>query len=444
MNAQPAQSLPARIGACTVLKLAWPVLISRLSLTAMATADIFFVAPLGTTSLAAVGLGVVASFTGIAFAQGALGAVRVATAHRVGAGDPEGADRVAVQGLLAAIVLGLMVAPLGQLAPQLFQLMGADPEVAVLAARFTGIRLLAAPWDFATLAMTGWHQGRGDTRTPMIATLIANGLNIALDPLFIYGPGPFPELGMAGAALATDLASLAGALWLASRSLPLLLRFGRPARAMLHELSRLGAPMGTQFFLEVGAHAVFMAVLARVGAEQMAAHVIAARVISVSFLPGYALGEAAGVLVGQSLGAGRQHSAREAHRAALTLGIGVMAAWGVVFLFWPSPLVGIFSPAAEVAPVAMNLLKIAALFQVLDAVAMIGLLALQGAGDARFTMATALSAAWLVKLPVGIALALRFGAAGAWFGFLAEITVVAALVIWRIRGDRWLQRAAVA
>lgn len=444
MIAHSAQTLPDRIGARTVLKLAWPVLISRLSLTAMATADIFFVAPLGTRSLAAVGLGVVASFTGIAFAQGALGAVRVATSHRVGAGDAPGADQVAAQGLLVAVLLGLMVAPLGHFAPQLFQLMGADPEVAVLAARFTSIRLMAAPLDFATLAMTGWHQGRGDTRTPMIATLIANGLNIALDPLFIHGIGPLPSMGMAGAALATDLAAAIGMLWLLSRSGALLRQLSRPVLERIRELSRLGTPMGTQFFLEVGAHAVFMAVLARVGAEQMAAHVIAARVISVSFLPGYALGEAAGVLVGQSLGAGRPGGAREAHRAAMWLGVGVMATWGLVFLLWPAALVGLFHPESDVLPVAMSLLRIAALFQVMDAVAMIGLLALQGAGDTRFTMVTALAAAWLVKLPVGIALTFRMGATGAWCGFLAEIIVVAALVAWRIRGERWLQRTAAA
>ncbi|MCB9761768.1 MAG: MATE family efflux transporter [Alphaproteobacteria bacterium] len=434
---QPAQG---RIGARVVLALAWPVMIARLSHTAMTVADTIYIGQLGTTALAAGGLASIACYIPLASGIGLLGGVRITTSHFTGAEDHRTAGRLAWQALWLALAVGFVTALIAPLAPLALSIMGASEATLALGEPYLKVRLLGSALELSFFALAGWFQGRGDTRTPMRASLLANGLNIGLDPLFIFGLGPLPALGLAGAALATSLSAGAGMALMAWRIRPQLPEAERPDRQLLGRIVRLGSPMAAQSLLEVMAFAVFSGALARIGDAALAAHVIVVRILSVSFLPGLALGEASGVLVGQALGAGRPERARQSWRTATLLGLGIMSAWAVVFLTIPEPLLAAFDPSPEVAEVGRTLLAIGACFQTIDSVAMIAMLTLQGAGDTRFTMVCAIGGAWLLKLPTGLALAfpLGLGAAGVWLGFTAELVVLAALGVWRIRGDEWL------
>ncbi|MCB9745210.1 MAG: MATE family efflux transporter [Alphaproteobacteria bacterium] len=434
------------IGLRAVLRLAWPIMIARLSYTGMTFSDTLFVGQLGTTALAAIGLAGVASLVALAGGQGLIGSVRILSSHRTGAEDHEGAERLAWQGLWMALALWPVCALLTSSGPHVLSWMGAGPEALPHADAYLRVRMLGAPIELATLAMASWYQGRGDTRTPMLGTLLSNGLNVLLDPLFIFGLGPVPGLELAGAALATTLSSAAGLAFLIRRGRAQMHAAEGPRADVLRELSRLGAPMGVQLTLEVMSFLVFVGVLARVGEDAVAAHVIAIRIVSLSFLPGYALGEAAGVLVGQRLGAGRPEEARRAWKITMAVAIVIMASWVPIFWFAPGPLVAIFGPSAEVTVVACELLTVAAVFQILDAITMIGQHALQGAGDTRFSMALGLSGTWLVLLPVGTLLALPvgLGAAGAWWGICIELAVVSVVVLLRLRGDAWMAQLSVA
>ena len=186
--------------------------------------------------------------------------------------------------------------------------------------------------------------------------------------------------------------------------------------------------------------------LARVGEADLAAHVLVIRVVLVSFLPGLAIAEASGVLVGQAIGAGRIDEARDAWRAGLGLAVAVMATGGVAFLLFPTALLAVFDAEPAVVAIGRELLVVAAAFQVFDAIATVALMALNGAGDTRFTMVTNVAAAWLVKVPVGTALALGLGlgATGAWLGLTAEIVVLSVLWTWRVRGVRWTAHTVLA
>ncbi len=428
--------LPASIGVGTVLGLAWPIMISMLSRTAMTTADTIYVGQLGTTPVAAIGLASTLSFVFIAFGWGLLGGINVAVAQATGAG--RSVREHWWQALWMSLVLGVIAGLFTPLGPWIFPLMGAGERATELASAWYEVRLWGAGLVFAQAGLIAWFQGRGDTRTPMVATVATNLLNIAIDPLLIFGWGPIPALGIAGAAWATNLSLLIGLGWLLYRSAPGALVGLR--RSVLREVWRLGSPMAVHFALDVLSFTLFVAILARVGEEALAAHVIVVRIISVSFLPGYAVSEAASVLVGQAVGAGRLGAARQAWQAATRLAVAVMVGMTVIFVFAPGPLLAVFNPSAEVAEAGRALLLIAAGFQLFDAVAMAGLGALKGAGDTRFTMVLGVSLAWLVKLPVGLGLALfaGLGAAGAWLGLTAEIILVAAFVSWRLRGDAWL------
>jgi MATE family multidrug resistance protein len=197
-------------------------------------------------------------------------------------------------------------------------------------------------------------------------------------------------------------------------------------------------------FLNVLGFTVFLGILARVGVAQLAAHVVVIRIISVSFLPGHAISEATSVLVGQAVGADSPLSARLAHRFSTFLALIVMASWALVFVFIPEPLINVFDAGIQVSLIAQELMCIGALFQVLDAVAMVALGALNGAGDTRFTMIITVTCAWLVQIPLGLFLAfsMDLGAAGAWWGITVEILLIAIIGVWRIQGDHWLEHQA--
>jgi MATE family multidrug resistance protein len=436
------RALPERIDHKAVLKLAWPVVVSMLSYTAMGVVDTLWVGRLGTAPLAAVGLAAVAVHLLQAFPIGLMSGARVVVSQRHGAEDAEGARRAARLAVVVALLLGGLVALGGTLGAPLLAVLGAEGAVLDHAEGYLAFRMLGVPGVFLTFGLGAWFQGRGDTRTPMRATLLANGLNILLDPVFIFGLGPVPAMGVEGAALSTALALTVNSGLLAVAA-------GRqlggalPTRADLRELWRLGSPIGTRYVLDVASFVLFAAVLARVGEAALAAHVVVIRVVSVSFLPGHAIGEAAGVLVGQAVGAGRPALARQAWRSAVTLALAVMGACSLVFLAAPELLLRPFGASAEVLVTGLALMRVAAAFQLGDAVAMVGLGVLNGAGDTRFTMRASVACAWLVKLPVGVGLALGLGlgATGAWLGLTAEIAAVALLCVLRIRGARWLGEA---
>lgn len=428
------------ISVSDVFILAWPIMVSMLSRTAMTTADSLFVGQLGTTPMAAVGLGGVATWFGLSFGMGLLSSVQVSVAKRVGAARFEVVRRLLWQGLWLALAVGVPVALAGYSGPLLFPLMGAGPEATELASSYFSITMLGAPLTFVNVALMGWFQGRGDTRTPMVATVGANLLNIALDPLFIFGWGPVPAGGMPGAAIATVLSVGVSVAFLAWRAWPMAGALVRPIPALLRSMWRVGFPVGVQWTLDVASFLAFVSVLAHAGEAHLAAHVIAIRIVSISFLPGHAAGEAAGVMVGQALGSKRPEKAREAWRAGTRLAVLVMASASLFFVISPTTLVSLFGAEEQVLYIGGSLVLVAAGFQIFDGVAMVALSALRGAGDTRWPMVVCALSSWLIKIPAGVLLALPLGlgAAGAWMGLTVEIAVLAALAVWRIQGTRWL------
>lgn len=446
MSAHHGSSLPGNrpVAPRDVLGLAWPIMISMLSRTAMTTADSIFVGQLGTAPMAAVGLAGVMCWMGLSTGMGLLSSVQVTSAQRTGSGRHEVVRRLLWQGVWLAMALGVLAAMTAPLGPLVFPLMGASEQASPLASSYFAIYMLAAPITFINVALMGWFQGRGDTRTPMIATVAANLLNIAIDPLFIFGWGPMPALGMPGAAVATVISVSISVAFLAWRARPLAGAWVRPNAPLLRELWRIGLPVGVQWTLDVASFVAFVTLLARVGEAHLAAHVIAIRIVSISFLPGHAVGEASGVLVGQAIGARKPEQARHAWRAGTRVAVAVMVAASAVFVFFPVPLISIFGAEEEVLHVGTGLLMVAAGFQVFDAIAMVALGSLRGAGDTRWPMVVCVATAWLVKLPLGVFLAvpMGFGAAGAWMGLTGEIILLAALAVWRVRGDEWLTVAA--
>ena len=427
-----------------VFRLAWPIGVSMLSYTAMSLSDTVFVSQLGTAALAAVGLGATALFTVQAFGLGVLRGVKINVAHATGAEELALARRLGWAGLWMALGFGVVVAASARAGPVLFSAMGASDEVGHLAQAYFAIRVYGAPLFFFSLALQGFFQGRGDTRTPMVATVIANVLNILLDPVLIFGWAGLPALGIEGAALASVIGHAVGLVYLGVRAREVFAGCGGlPERQLVAEIWEMGLPIGVGRFLDVVSFMAFAAVLARYADAHLAAHILVIRLVGVSFLPGFAVGEATGVLVGQAMGAGVPDQADRAYRAGLQLGVGFMALCGVVFVVVPDVLIMGFSVDEEVAVVSRQLLYIAAIIQLFDAVVVVTYGALQGAGDTRFLMRCSVACAWLVKLPVGIVLALGlgWGAPGAWMGLTLEIGVLAVVMGLRVVSNGFTARS---
>jgi multidrug resistance protein, MATE family len=425
-----------------VLALAWPVLISMFSMTLMNLADTLFAGWLGTAELAAVGLASTVSFFALTPARGLLRGVKILTSHAAGAQEPDRVRALLAQAGWMAVGLGLPLAALSLLGPSMFALMGASARVGELASIYLGIFVAAAPVLCGVWALEGWFQGRGDTRTPMVATVIGNALNLALDPLLIFGWGDVPALGVAGAALATVIAAAAQLCVLAVRARSWLPDTGlAPKWREIAEACRFGAPLAAQWTLDFAGFLVLLALLARAGDDELAAHVLVFRIVMVSILPGFAVGDAAGVLVGQAIGARRPPAARQAWWVATWVAAALMGTFGIAFFAVPEVLLAPFGAAPAVARIAVSLLALAAIWQVANALLLVNFSTLAAGGDVRFTMIVFVGGSWLVQVPLSTLLVAGagWGAAGAWTALSAEILLVALISTLRVRGRGWLE-----
>lgn len=435
-----ALTMPDRIGVPHVMQIAWPIMLSMLSFTAMNFVNALWVGPLGKAHLAAAGIGGVLLYAIHGFGYGVLTGLKIATAQAHGAGDDLLARRLLWHGLRLALWMGLLEFLFIPLGGPLLRLLGASEAVAPLAEEYFAMRVFGGVFAFIMTALTQYLQGRGRTVAPMVAMIVANVFNVVLDPMFIYGFGPIPAMGIGGAGIAASISFGFGALYLLWVAQPELTGTPRTFdRALLGRIWTFGFPLGGRATLEIASYLTFTGILASMGDEHLAAHVIVVRTISVSFLPGYAISEAVSVLVGQAIGARRIELVKDIQRAGLKIAVTFMCACGLVFVLFPAPLAAIHGATADVVAIAIELFMISAVFQVFDAFAMTGLGVLNGAGDTRFVLIATVTVAWFAKLPLGwyLATEVGLGAAGAWWGIVAEVFVLWGVVAWRVRSGRW-------
>lgn len=427
-----------------VYGVAWPIVISMLSYTAMGVADTLVVGWLGVTELAAVGLATTAVFLINSLFLGTLHGVKVLVAQSTGAANTRRAALAGWQGVFVALPFGFLVIMLGVFDGWIFDVMGGPIHVQVAAREYFAVRLLAAPMWFVAIALSDYFQGTGDTRTPMKMNLIVNGLNIALNVLLVFGWGPIPAMGIAGAAWSTVMASGIGMLIVGRQFVRRVNMRPVVDLSLMRELLWVGGPIGIKYVLHIAGFTVFTAVVARMGEVELAANQIAFKVISLSFLPGHGIGEAATVLTGQYLGARRYDGLHRSFVSALMLSVTTMSVLGVAFWIVPHWFVMAFTRDAAVIELASQLLVVAALFQVFDAVEMTAAGALNGVGDTRFTMWVSIAGSWFVLVPLSLlfGVVLDWGVRGAWLALTAQIVVMSAVVTWRFLQQPWRVQTA--
>jgi MATE family multidrug resistance protein len=424
-----------------LLRLAWPITISTVSYSVMTLVDTILVGHLGRSELAGVGLGGVMAFCLLCFSIGLLRGANTLVAQAVGAGRAAEARGYQAAAAATALGLGIVTAALGQPIAGLLRHLAASAAAGDAVHTYLRIRILGAPLALLFVALREIRYAQGDSRGPMRATVLANLANIGLAYVFVF----VWRLGVAGAAYATLIAHAIEAgvlgvpeLWrglaAARRGLSVGSMSGRQLRAMW----RLGVPLGIQFMLEVGSFGLLSLLISAMADVQMAAHQIALQVIHFSFLPAFAVAEAAAVLVGQAVGARRLELVPRLARLALFVTGSYALTWTIVLLLGARLIVSGFTGDAAVVSVAVTLLRVATIFQIFDAANLVGRAALRGAGDVRYSAVVGVATSWLCTPPLAwlLGFRLKLGAVGGWIGLCLEIMVGAALLWWRLgRGD---------
>ncbi|MEO1481585.1 MAG: MATE family efflux transporter [Myxococcota bacterium] len=418
-----------------LLRLAWPITVSVLSYAVMTMTDTLFVGQLGPAALAGVGLAGTACFATLGFALGLLRATKVVVSQEYGAGRHQELGAHINSGLALALFLGIAVAALAWAIAPWIGMLNESAEAATASRSYFAVRMLSAPALLIYGALREARFAVGDSRTPMLASVSGNVVNIALDYVFIFGF----DWGVEGAALATNTGHLVEAALMLLVHLRSRYASGAVRLGFVVPMVRLGFPLGVQFVLEIGAFTLLAAMISRISDLEMAAHQIALQVTHLGFLPAYAVGEAASVLVGQAVGANRDDRAKPVAHLALRVVVAYTALAGIAMGAFGSLIARAFTVDPELQRSAAELLIIAGLFQVGDGANILARAVLRGAGDVRWSAIVSVAIAWGCTPPLMwlLGVSLGWGALGGWVGLLIEITVGAAVLWWRIQANGW-------
>jgi MATE family multidrug resistance protein len=330
-------------------------------------------------------------------------------------------------------------------ADSIIQLLAPSDSIAPLATGYMRARSFGMMGITAASSLSAFFRGIGDTRTPLIATLIANVANLFLDLGLVYGWYGMPKLGVVGAGLATSISE-----WIYFGAVAFIFlrptikarfntRFHAPSLSEIRRLWRTGLPIGGQWTIEMLAFAVFTTFVARLGDAPMAASHAFIQLLSLSFMQAVGISIATTTLVGRYIGSGQLEYVARSLRSSMLLGSILAAIIAALFMLIPNILLGLFSSDPNVLRYGGPLLMVGALYQFFDAIAIVSDGALRGAGDTRWPFVIRCLLSWLVFLPLAYLLAVPvgWGLTGAWLGGLGQIILLAIFLVFRFRSGAW-------
>jgi putative MATE family efflux protein len=429
-----------------ILLLAIPMVLEMIMESLFAVVDIFWVSRLGPDAVAAVGLTesfltlVVAVCIGLSMATTAM------VARRVGEGDLDGAADTAVQAIGVALLTAVAVGIAGILfAPDLLRLMGATHGVVAGGHGYTAILLGGCGTMILLYLINAVFRGAGDPAISMRCLWLANILNMVLGPFFIFGWGPFPRMGVAGAAVATTIGRGCGVLYQLHAlrrhqgRVEIRRRHLRFQPEVMARLLRISGPGIFQFLIATASWLVLVRIISLFGSAALAGYTIAIRVLIFAIMPSWGMCNAAATLVGQNLGAGQPDRAERSVWQTGLYNMAFMALVTVFFLVRGEAVIGLFTQDPAVLHYAVQCMRIVSYGYIFYAWGMVMVQAFNGAGDTWTPTVINLFCYWVLQIPLAWALArpLGFGTAGVfWAMFTAEsILAVAGMLVFR-RG-RW-------
>ena len=421
--------------------LAAPAVVVQVGIMMMGVVDTLMAGRISAAALAAVALGNLYVFNALVFGMGVLMAIDPIVSQAVGARDAaavgSAVQRAIALSALLSLVVGVALWPGEAVLGALRQPAEIVPHAAAYArASIPGVLPF---YLFLVLRQTLQAFGR---MAPIVAVVLgANVVNAALNWVLMLGNLGAPRLGPVGSAWSTTISRWVMALGLLAAGWGTLaphLRRVAPRALRAAPLGRtfwLGAPIGAQFVLEMGAFGAITVLAGLFGTTALAGHEITLNLASLTFMVPLGVAGAASVLVGRAVGAGDADGARRHAASSLLCGAGVMTASAVLLVAAPRAIAGLYTRDAGVLAVAAVLIPIAGVFQVFDGTQVVAGGILRGSGDTRAPLVANLAGFWVVGVPLGawLAFSLGTGPAGLWWGAAAGLGAVAALLVWRVR-----------
>jgi putative MATE family efflux protein len=432
-----------------ILLLAIPMVLEMVLESLFAVVDVFWVGRVGANAVATVGLTESLLLLVFAIGMGLSLSTTAMVARRTGEKDPEGAAVAGVQaifiGLAFSVVIGV---PCLFFAPDLLRLMGASPEIVSTGSGYARIALGGSGVVVLLFLNNAIFRGAGDAAIAMRLLWVSNIINLVLDPCLIFGWGPFPRLGVTGAALATFTGRGIGVLYQFYRLLGgterirVLRRQIRVNLEVLVRLFRLSLSGIFQFAIAQTSWIGLVRIVSLFGASAVAGYTIAIRIAIFAILPSWGLSNAAATLVGQNLGAKQPERAETSVWRTGFYNMIFLGAVGIFFVLFAEPVVHIFSHDPAVVPLAVSCLRIVSCGNVGYAYAMVMLQAFNGAGDTVTPTIVNFFGFWTFEIPLAYWLAIHQGMHSNgvyWSIVIAEGSIAAASIVLFKRG-RWKQR----
>lgn len=436
-----------------VLSISLPLVASMGTITLMQFTDRIFLAKYSTDAISAALPAGIASFTFISFFMGVASYTNTFVAQYTGANTPERVGAALWQGIYFSLMAAVFLALLYFISPPLFDLIGHSPHIRKLEVTYFNILTLGAGLVVINSAMGCFYTGRGLTWTIMLVNLCGAVVNIPLDYCLINGVGPFPELGIAGAGIATVTASaIIGAVLVflifnrKNRTQFGTWKYRAFDRGLFSRLMHYGLPSGWQFFIEIFGFTFFIQMVGRIGDVELAVSNIVLAIENLSFIPmvGFHIGTA--TLVGQAIGRGRPEDGVTATTNSLHLTLVYMVFIAVTFVFFPEPLLRLFKGGhhtpeefANIIDLGSTLMRFVAIFCFFDALNLIFSGAIKGAGDTRFIMWTiAVISFCVMVVPVYIAIEFfHIGIYTAWILLTLYICTLGIAFMMRYLTGKW-------
>jgi putative MATE family efflux protein len=429
-----------------VLLLAIPMVLEMMMESVFAIADIFWVSKLGADAIATAGLTeslmtlIYAGGMGLAIGVGAV------VARRTGAQDQAGAARAAVQAVVLGLGVSVIVGIAGVLAgPHLLSLMGATTSVQGVGGNYARVMLGGSGTVVLLFLINAAFRGAGDPAITMRALALANAINILLGPVLIFGIGPAPRLGVAGAAVATTIGRGIGVLYQlynlhrGAGRLVVPRSEVRIDRDTLRTILKIARSAMAQTFIGMTSWIALVRIISLFGSQALAGYTVAMRVVMFMLMPAFGLGNAAATLVGQRLGSGNPARGEQAVRRAALYNVVFLGSVGVLLLFGAESIVRLFTSEPSVVREGSLCLRIVAVGFPFYAFAMVYSQAFNGAGDTRTPTRINLACFWLGEIPIAFVLsrALHLGTWGAYLAIPVAFSSMAVVSLVLFRRGRW-------
>ncbi|MEM9849605.1 MAG: MATE family efflux transporter [Bacteroidota bacterium] len=429
-----------------IFLLSIPMMIEMFGEGLFAIIDAYFLGKVSNAAAATAGIVEVVATLIYSIGIGIGIAATALVARRIGENKPEAASKAAAQTILLSVGVAIILGIVGVVyAEDILRLMKAEEEVIAVGTNYTRILLGTNVVIILLFVLNGVFRGAGDAFMAMISLWVANLINIILDPLFIFGIGPFPEMGATGAAVATSIGRGLGVafqlyiLFDGKRVIRLSLKYFRLIPALLRKIVNVAATGSLQFFISSASWIFLARLVAAFGTDVYAGYFFAIRLVLFAILPAWGMANATATLVGQNLGAKQADRAATSVWRAAFFNMGFLFLVQVFFFFSAESLIRIFTTSPAAIETGTLTLRIICAGYIFFGLGMVLGQAFGGAGDTRTPTIVNFVCFWLIEIPLAyfLSLQLDWGVRGVLWSIAISETVLAIIFVFLFRRGKW-------